>query len=123
MDPCSRISPRSSLILLLLALRLLWLDRSSARAPISPRRLGRFLGDVGGLHTGHRRDQDLVLGKRPAEELLEGSEALRDRGRPRAGLEVDQEALDVLPADIGHPIGQVWRGAELVKRFDVADNR
>ena len=60
------------------------------------------LGHVGRPHRGHRALLDLALGSQPFEELLERAEALRQGGRPHAGLlALDEEALDVLTPHVG----------------------
>jgi hypothetical protein len=62
------------------------------------------LGHVGRPHRRHRTAIDLALGREPLEELLERAEALRQGGRPHAGiLAFDEEGLDVLPPHVGDP--------------------
>jgi hypothetical protein len=57
-----------------------------------------LFGDLGRRHAVHGGVVDLALVGEVAEELLEGPEAVRGRGRLVAGEDVGHEGLEVFPA-------------------------
>ena len=87
------------------------------------------LRHLGRAHGRHRAALDLALVGQPLEELLERAEALRQRGRPHAGLgAVDEEGLDVLAPEVGHSPGAPparlgEERVELLDRLGVGDDR
>lgn len=88
---------------------------------------GGSLGHMRWVHRGHRVVLDLTFFRQPLEELLERAEALGDRGRlPRGVLEVEEERLDVLTAELGdgpRPMAPFEEGVELLDRLGVRHDR
>ena len=68
-----------------------------------------LFGDLGRRHPGHGGVVDLALVEEVAEELLEGPEPVRRRGRLAAGEDVGHECLEVLPAEGGRLLGEPGR--------------